>query len=160
MHIVITTVDQKISHMIASSLMTWESWERLSKLWGFHSDDYEECHLLWYKNPVRTSQKTHYISATESSQLMLCKIWVFTAMSMKNAVLLDVTLCDSCKNQCFWETSSPNPSTPPHASNLGMSITHPPPLLPHPSLSCIPLYCFLSHTVGVSLQCASVASYC
>jgi hypothetical protein len=29
------------------------------------------------KNPVRTSQETHYISVTESSQLMLCKIWCF-----------------------------------------------------------------------------------
>jgi hypothetical protein len=26
------------------------------------------------KNPVRTSQETHYVSATEPSQLMLCKI--------------------------------------------------------------------------------------
>jgi hypothetical protein len=33
----------------------------------------EDC-LLGYKNPVRTSQETHYVSATESSQLMLCKI--------------------------------------------------------------------------------------
>jgi hypothetical protein len=30
--------------------------------------------LLGYKNPVRTSQETHYFSATESSQLMLSKI--------------------------------------------------------------------------------------
>jgi hypothetical protein len=36
--------------------------------------DYEEWRLLGYKNPVRTSQETHYVSATESSQLMLCKI--------------------------------------------------------------------------------------
>jgi hypothetical protein len=40
----------------------------------FHGGDYEECRLLGYKNPVRTSQETHYFSATESSQLMLCKI--------------------------------------------------------------------------------------
>jgi hypothetical protein len=33
--------------------------------------------VFWdIKNPVRTSQETHYVSATESSQLMLCKIWV------------------------------------------------------------------------------------
>jgi hypothetical protein len=38
------------------------------------SDDYEECHLLGYKNPVRTSQETHYVSTAESSPLMLCKI--------------------------------------------------------------------------------------
>jgi hypothetical protein len=41
---------------------------------GFHGDDYEECRLLGYKNPVRTSQETHYASATEPSQLILCKI--------------------------------------------------------------------------------------
>jgi hypothetical protein len=33
-----------------------------------------EGRLLGYKTPVRTSQETHYVSATESSQLMLCKI--------------------------------------------------------------------------------------
>jgi hypothetical protein len=37
----------------------------------------EECRLLGYKNPVRTSQETHYVSVTESSKLMLCKIWGF-----------------------------------------------------------------------------------
>jgi hypothetical protein len=37
-------------------------------------DDYEECRLLGYRNPIRTSQETHYVSATEPSQLMLCKI--------------------------------------------------------------------------------------
>jgi hypothetical protein len=31
--------------------------------------------VVWdIKNPVRTSQETHYVSATESSQLMLCEI--------------------------------------------------------------------------------------
>jgi hypothetical protein len=31
--------------------------------------------VFWdIKNLARTSQKTHYVSATESSQLMLCKI--------------------------------------------------------------------------------------
>jgi hypothetical protein len=44
-------------------------------IWGFHSGDYEECRLLGYKNPVCTSQETHYVCATELSQLMLCKIW-------------------------------------------------------------------------------------
>jgi hypothetical protein len=34
----------------------------------------EECRLLRYKNTVRTSQETHYFSATETNQLMLCKI--------------------------------------------------------------------------------------
>jgi hypothetical protein len=40
-----------------------------------HSGDYEEWRLLRNKNPVRTSQERHYVSATESSQLMLCNIW-------------------------------------------------------------------------------------
>jgi hypothetical protein len=41
----------------------------------FYGGDYEECRLLWYKNPVHTSQETHYVSATDPSRLMLCKIW-------------------------------------------------------------------------------------
>jgi hypothetical protein len=49
----------------------------LCKICGFHSGDYEEWRLLGYKNSVRTSQETHYVSATESSQLMLCKICGF-----------------------------------------------------------------------------------
>jgi hypothetical protein len=43
------------------------------KIWGFHGGDYEDCRLLGYKTPVRTSQETHYVSATEYSRLMLCK---------------------------------------------------------------------------------------
>jgi hypothetical protein len=34
----------------------------------------EERRFLGYKIPVRTSQETHYVSATESSLLMMCKI--------------------------------------------------------------------------------------
>jgi hypothetical protein len=40
----------------------------------FCGGDYEEYRLLGYKNRVRTSQETHYVSATELSKLMLCKI--------------------------------------------------------------------------------------
>jgi hypothetical protein len=46
----------------------------LCKIWGLHDGDYEECRLLGYKNPVLTSQETHYVSATEPNRLMLCKI--------------------------------------------------------------------------------------
>jgi hypothetical protein len=46
----------------------------LCKIWGVHSDDYEECCLLGNKNPVRTSHDTHYVSAREPSWLMLCKM--------------------------------------------------------------------------------------
>jgi hypothetical protein len=34
----------------------------------------EESRLLGYKIPVRTSRETHYVSAKEHNQLMLCKI--------------------------------------------------------------------------------------
>jgi hypothetical protein len=34
----------------------------------------EECSLLGYKTSVRTSQETHYVSATQPSPLILCKI--------------------------------------------------------------------------------------
>jgi hypothetical protein len=46
----------------------------LCKISGFHGGDYDERSLLEYKNPVRTSQETHYVSTTDISQLMLCKI--------------------------------------------------------------------------------------
>jgi hypothetical protein len=46
----------------------------LLKIWDFHGGDDEERRLLGYKNPVRTSQETHYVSATEPSQLLLLKI--------------------------------------------------------------------------------------
>jgi hypothetical protein len=35
----------------------------------------DKCCLLRYKDPVCTSQETHYVYATESSQLILCKTW-------------------------------------------------------------------------------------
>jgi hypothetical protein len=44
---------------------------RMSRL---HGGDYEECRPLEYKNPLRTSQETHYVSATEPSRSMLWKI--------------------------------------------------------------------------------------
>jgi hypothetical protein len=54
-------------------------------LWGISYEDcslqdsgiVEECRLLGYITPVRTSQETHYVSATEPSRLMLCKIGGF-----------------------------------------------------------------------------------
>jgi hypothetical protein len=60
----------------------------LCKIWGFHGSDYEECRLLGYKNPVRTSQETHYFSTTESSRLMLCKIWCFHGSGYEECRLL------------------------------------------------------------------------
>jgi hypothetical protein len=46
----------------------------LIKIEGFHGGDCEEFRFLGYKTPVYTSQETNYISATESSRLILCKI--------------------------------------------------------------------------------------
>jgi hypothetical protein len=60
----------------------------LYNTWGFHGSDYEECRLLGYKNPVRTSQETHYVSATEPSRLMLCKIWGFHGRDYEECRLL------------------------------------------------------------------------
>jgi hypothetical protein len=80
----------------------------LCMVWGFHGNVYEECHLLGYKNPVRTSQGAHYLSVTEFSLLILCKIWGFHALTMKNILFWDVTLVDSCKNQRFGGTYRPH----------------------------------------------------
>jgi hypothetical protein len=59
------------------------------EIWGFHGSDYEECRLLGYKNPVRTSQDTHYVYATEPSRLMLCNIWGFHGGNYEKCRLLD-----------------------------------------------------------------------
>jgi hypothetical protein len=60
----------------------------LCKSWGFHGGDYEECRLLWCKNPVYTSQETHFVSATQPSRLMLCKIWGFLGGDYEECRLL------------------------------------------------------------------------
>jgi hypothetical protein len=60
----------------------------LCKVWGFLGGDYKECRLLAYKNPVRTTQETHYVSATESSRLMLRKISGFLRVDYKECRLL------------------------------------------------------------------------
>jgi hypothetical protein len=64
----------------------------LCKILGFHGGDYEECRLLGYKNPVLTSQETHYVSAIQPSHLM------------KNGVFWDVEPCGSCKKRRFGRT--------------------------------------------------------
>jgi hypothetical protein len=58
------------------------------KVWCFHGDDYEECRLLGYKTPVRTSEETHYVPAAEQNRLMLCKIWGFHGSNYKECRLL------------------------------------------------------------------------
>jgi hypothetical protein len=57
--------------------------------------------VVGYKNPVRTSQETLRISATEHNQLMLHKIWSFTMATMKNAVFWDVAPFGACKKPRF-----------------------------------------------------------
>jgi hypothetical protein len=47
------------------------------KIWDCPGGDYKDCCLLGYNNPVRTSQETRYVSATETSRLILCKIRSF-----------------------------------------------------------------------------------
>jgi hypothetical protein len=45
--------------------------------------------VFWdIETPFRTSQETHYVSATESSQLMLCKIWGFHGRDYEEWCLL------------------------------------------------------------------------
>jgi hypothetical protein len=73
----------------------------LCKPCGFHGGDYEESRLLGYRNPVNTSEVTHYVSATESSRLVLGRFVVFTAVAMKNTVFWDVSPRGSCKNRRF-----------------------------------------------------------
>jgi hypothetical protein len=64
----------------------------LCKIWCFHGDDYEECRLLGYKAPICTSPGTHYISATQPSQILLCKIWGFHGGDYEECRLLG---CDA-----------------------------------------------------------------
>jgi hypothetical protein len=62
----------------------------LYKFSAFHCGDYEECSLQGYKNLVRTLQKAQYVTATEPSQLMLCRFEVLAAVTMKSTVFWDV----------------------------------------------------------------------
>jgi hypothetical protein len=48
------------------------------KIRGSHGGDYEELRLLVHKSPVDTLQAAHNFPATETSRLMLCKIWGFS----------------------------------------------------------------------------------
>jgi hypothetical protein len=95
---------QEHAHICVSVFASISNLNCNSGLWGYHGGDYEGCRLLGYKNPVRTSQETHYISATEQGRLILCRNWGFTAVTMKNGVFWDVTPCGSCKNRSLGGT--------------------------------------------------------
>jgi hypothetical protein len=73
--LVSTTLDLELRWLFLGLRCRFEARNTTQDVWGFHSDDCEECRLLGYKNPVRISQETPYASATESSRLILCKIW-------------------------------------------------------------------------------------
>jgi hypothetical protein len=68
----------------------------LSKSWGVQDDDYAECRLLRYKNPVHTLQETYHFSVTELSRLMLCKIWGFFGRDYEGYRLASSLQADSC----------------------------------------------------------------
>jgi hypothetical protein len=80
--------------------------ENFRKIWSFHCGDYEECRLLGFKNPVCTSQETRYVSATESSQLMLCRIWGFHGVDYEECRLLGFKnpICTSQETHYFSAT--------------------------------------------------------
>jgi hypothetical protein len=70
---------------------------------SFHGGDYEECCRLKYKNPVRTSQKTYYVSATETSWLTICKTWGFNGCVYEECRLLGykTPMCTSQETHYF-----------------------------------------------------------
>jgi hypothetical protein len=75
------------SHVISKVCASFqEQWGGVNsvhcKIWGFHGGDYEECRVLGYKNPVRTSQETlrvrytaHLVNAM--SDLKFSRRWLW-----------------------------------------------------------------------------------
>jgi hypothetical protein len=76
----------------------------LCKIWGCHGGDYEQCTLLGYKNPVRTSKETLISPLQSSARYWYVRFEVFAVLTMKNAAFWNVTPCGSCKNRCFGRT--------------------------------------------------------
>jgi hypothetical protein len=73
----------------------------LCEFWGVHDGDNEECRLLGYEIPVRTSQKTLRLRYKVQPVNALLRLEIFTAASMKNGVFWDVKPCGFCKNRRF-----------------------------------------------------------
>jgi hypothetical protein len=76
--------------------------DKRAKLNNRIGGDYEECRLLGYKIPVRTSQETLYVSATESSQLMLSKIWGFHGSDYEECRLLGYKIPDRTSQETHY----------------------------------------------------------
>jgi hypothetical protein len=69
---IVVLIKQEILHGVLYSkadVISIPSCHHLKNLYS------KECLLLGYKTPVCTSQETYYVSATQSSRLMLCNIW-------------------------------------------------------------------------------------
>jgi hypothetical protein len=65
--------------------------------------------LLENKSPVRTSQETHYVSPTESSRLMLCKIWGFHGGDYDECRLLGYKLpVPTSRETCYVSNIEPS----------------------------------------------------
>jgi hypothetical protein len=80
----------------------------LCKISGFHGGDDEQCRVLRNNIPVRISQETHYVSATEFS---LVRVEVLMAVTTMNVVLWDVTPCDSSQLLRLLVTANAVPSS-------------------------------------------------
>jgi hypothetical protein len=157
----------------------------LCKIWGFQGGDYEECRLLGYKYPVRTSQETRYVAATELSRLMLCKIWGFQGGDYEECSLLGYKYPVRTSQETRY-VSATEPSRLMlckiwgfHAGDceecrlLGYDAVRTDlseeiiaPIITVDKISelgtkqAVTTCCFLSHIVNDSSQCTSVASYC
>jgi hypothetical protein len=108
-------------HSTSNSVTERDNWTETSStppvfcmIWDFHSGDYEECRLLGYKNQVRTSQQTHYVSGAEPSRLMLCKIWGFYGGDYEGCRLLGTTRCRGNKVTRSFESFPPAEHTAPY----------------------------------------------
>jgi hypothetical protein len=71
------TKTQLLPHRKHNISATEPSQLMVCKIWYFYGGDYEECRLLGYKTPFRTSQETHYVFAAKTSRLILSNIWGF-----------------------------------------------------------------------------------
>jgi hypothetical protein len=79
----------------------------MCEILGFHVGDYEDCHILGYKEPVPISQETHYVSARGPSRLMLYKIWGFHIGGYEECRLQGCKNTVSTSQETHYVSSSP-----------------------------------------------------